>query len=323
MSEQESNDLVLIHRVPTAFISHSWDSEAHREWVGSLGTRLRSDGVDLVLDEWHLRLGDQLPHFMEKAIRESDFVLIICTPSYKKKSDDRRGGVGFEGNIIGGEVLTGARDRKFVPILREGEWREAAPSWLLGKLYIDLRGNPYPEKNYEQLLSSIYGVLPEAPSIGLLPRSETSQQLAPHAIMRRRAYADLVNASLRVHQAAQNRLLLKKRGDQASRLLLPDVERELEEQGVRVTELINEIHLFSAEPVRKAAGEIVGWVLLARLASTVPPGLQAEKFKFLEDQLEEARKKFFAEALPKFRAEIRNEAGVGEKTANPVPAADV
>jgi hypothetical protein len=307
---EEQKDPELINRVPKAFISHSWDNEEHKEWVAAFGARLRSDGVDLVLDEWHLRPGDQLPHFMERAIRESDFVLIICTPSYKKKSDERLGGVGFEGNIIGGEVLSGVSDRKFVPILRKGEWREAAPSWLLGKLHIDLRGNPYSEQNYEQLISAIYDVLPEAPRVRLLPDSEASQHLAPQAITRQRAYADLVNAALRVHQAAQNRLILKKRDDQASRLMLPKVDQEFEEQGGRVNNLINEIHLFSSEPVGKAAGEIAGWVLLAKISSTVPPGLPTSKFKFLEEQLETARKKFFEEALPKFRTAIRDEAGV-------------
>lgn len=308
--EQVLRDGDLVNRVPTAFISYSWDSEGHKQWVAALGARLRSDGIDLMLDEWHLRPGDQLPHFMERAIRDSDFVLIVCTPSYKSKSDDRSGGVGFEGNIIGGEVLSGVSDRKFVPILREGEWRAAAPSWLRGKIFIDLRGDPYPEQNYEQLLSAIYGVLPEAPKVGLLPHTEASQHLAPQAITRQRAYADLVNAALRVHQAAQNRLILKKKGDQASRLLLPAVEREFDAQSARVTDLINEIHLFSSEPVRKAAGEIAGWVLLAKIACTVPPGLEPAKFKFLEDKLEEARKKFFSDALPKFRTEVRAEAGV-------------
>jgi len=300
----------LIRRVPTATISYSWDSEAHKNWVAALGSRLRSDGIDLTLDEWHLKPGDQLPHYMERAIRESDFVLIVCTPRYKEKSDARKGGVGFEGNIIGGEVLSGTSDRKFIPVLREGEWRNAAPSWLLGKLYIDLRGDRYSEANYEQLVTTMYGLLPEPPRMGLLPRSSASQQLAPEAITRQRAYGDLVNAALRVHQAAQNRLLLKKRNDQAAHILLTDVEREFQEQGARVDTLIQEINLLSSESVRKAAGEIAGWALAARVASTIPPGFPAAKIEVLEQKLLEVRDKFFKEALPKFRTEVREEIGL-------------
>jgi hypothetical protein len=40
-----------------------------------------------MLDQWATVPGDRLPHFMEKAIRENSYVLIICTPKYKEKSD--------------------------------------------------------------------------------------------------------------------------------------------------------------------------------------------------------------------------------------------
>ena len=66
--------------MPTAFVSYSWDSDEHRDWVLEFATRLRGDGVETVLDQWHLVPGDQLPAFMEKAVRESDYVLIVCTP---------------------------------------------------------------------------------------------------------------------------------------------------------------------------------------------------------------------------------------------------
>jgi hypothetical protein len=42
--------------------------------VRDLASRLRSDGVDAGLDCWKLAPGDQLPEFMERAVRENDFV---------------------------------------------------------------------------------------------------------------------------------------------------------------------------------------------------------------------------------------------------------
>lgn len=43
---------------------------------------------------------------MERAVEDSDFVLIICTPTtYKKKADQRLGGVGYEEFIITTDVL--------------------------------------------------------------------------------------------------------------------------------------------------------------------------------------------------------------------------
>jgi hypothetical protein len=73
----------------TAFISYSWDDETHKEWVRAPVTRLRAGGVDVRLDHRHAVPGDQLPEFMEREIRESDYVIIVCTPKYKSKSDDR------------------------------------------------------------------------------------------------------------------------------------------------------------------------------------------------------------------------------------------
>jgi hypothetical protein len=59
----------------SAFISYSWDDEAHREWVRKLAERLRADGVDVSIDRWAAAPGDQLPAFMEKAIRENQYVV--------------------------------------------------------------------------------------------------------------------------------------------------------------------------------------------------------------------------------------------------------
>src|SRR5690242_12248374 len=93
---------------PSVFVSYVWESAELRSWVKSLATDLRADGVNIILDVWENAPGDQLPVFMEKAIRESDFVLIICTPAYKARSNARTGGVGYEGDILSAHVYAGA-----------------------------------------------------------------------------------------------------------------------------------------------------------------------------------------------------------------------
>jgi hypothetical protein len=156
--------------MPTAFVSYSWDSDKHRHWVLDLATRLRGDGVETVLDQWHLIPGDQLPAFMEKAVRESDYVLIVCTPRYKDRSERRLGGVGYEGDIITGQVLTTRNERKFIPILRNGDWSEAAPTWLSGKYHVDLRNEPYYEPPYRDLLTTMLGTREQAPPVRQAPK---------------------------------------------------------------------------------------------------------------------------------------------------------
>jgi TIR domain len=161
---------------PKAFISYSWDDSPHQDWVKSLAARLRHDGVDVTLDQWSLAPGDQLPQFMETAVRDNDFILIICTPRYKQKSDSRQGGVGYEGDIMTAEVLNGQDHRKFIPILREGQWKDAAPSWLAGSFYINLRDAAYSESMYDVLLSNLHGTRDSAPPVGTPPHSRKSPQ---------------------------------------------------------------------------------------------------------------------------------------------------
>ncbi|MDI1442425.1 TIR domain-containing protein [Polyangium sp. 6x1] len=158
-------------KAPTIFISYAWEDDV-KDWVRELATRLRKHGgVDVHIDQWHLAPGDHLPAFMQNAVRTNDFVLLVCTPKYKAKADTRQGGVGYEGDIITAEVFTKANHRKFIPLLRKGDWQSAAPSFLLGKVYIDFRGDPYRDSAYEDLLKTLHGQLERPPTLGYGPAS--------------------------------------------------------------------------------------------------------------------------------------------------------
>ena len=167
---------------PKVFMSYSWDDEEHKEWVKALAGRLRRDGVDVTLDQWHFRVGDQLTHEMEKAIGSNDNVVIICTPVYKQRSDAREGGVGYEDNIITAEIMNAENKRKFIPILRRGKWSQAAPMWLKGTIHLNFSDEPYSETRYDQLLDNLFGTVEHAPPIGTRPvkqpPSPTSQESA-------------------------------------------------------------------------------------------------------------------------------------------------
>jgi len=152
--------------VPRVFISYSWDGEDHKAWVKELAARLRANGVGITLDEWEVKPATRLPHFMENAVRENDFVLIVCTEAYRKKADERTGGVGYEDAIITGEILELGNQEKFIPLLRAGAWPGSRPSWLAGANYLDFRGSPYKESAYVRLLDTVFGLLPEAPPLG-------------------------------------------------------------------------------------------------------------------------------------------------------------
>lgn len=154
---------------PKVFVSYSWDNAKHKAWVRDLASRLRSDGVDARLDQWHLQPGDQLTEFMEKEVRENRFILIVCTRRYKQKSDKRKGGVGYEGDIITAEILNKRNRRKFIPLQRDGSWKLCAPSWLAASYSINLSGDPYSEDQYMALVDTIFGRSLIAPPIGSMP----------------------------------------------------------------------------------------------------------------------------------------------------------
>lgn len=154
---------------PKVFISYSWDDDDHKQWVQHLARELRGNGIDVKLDCWEVRLGDSLPRFMEESVRANDFVVIILTPNYRAKSDGRKGGVGYEGDIMTGELFSGKDPRKFIPVLRKGDWQSATPSWLIGKRGADLRGTPYSADQFDDLVATVFGAPVEAPPLGPPP----------------------------------------------------------------------------------------------------------------------------------------------------------
>lgn len=135
---------------PTVFISYSWDSREHKGWVLDFSKRLARDGIRVVMDQTDLRLGARVPEFMERSVRESHRVIVVCTDAYKQRFDARGGGAGYEGNIITGEMVTVEGTNKFIPILRQGDWRSAVPTALIGIHGVDLREDATEE--YQRLL---------------------------------------------------------------------------------------------------------------------------------------------------------------------------
>lgn len=153
---------------PKVFISYSWEDKEHKEWALKLVDRLIGDGVDAHIDQYELSHGDRLPQFMEQEIVNADYVLIICTPNYKEKADNRKSGVGYEGHIISDELMQGHNEKKFIPIIRKGGIRESFPIYLAGKLGIDFKDDSKFEVNYEDLLATIYGKR-KKPQLGTMP----------------------------------------------------------------------------------------------------------------------------------------------------------
>ena len=159
----------------TAFISYSWDSDEHRHWVLRIAADLIRNGVNVLIDEWDISdYGDDLNRFMEAGIRDSNFVIMICTPNYAKRANDRQGGVGVESSIITGEYYDAQNASKYIPIVRGETIDNSLPSYLKSRLAIKFTNQSY-DASFESLLRRIagrprfkrpeLGELPDLPSV--------------------------------------------------------------------------------------------------------------------------------------------------------------
>ena len=95
---------ILLENIKTkkVFISYSWSNEEHKEKVIRLAEELVNLGIDVILDEWDLKPGQDKYEFMEQIVTDSslDKVLIITDRVYAEKANKRQGGVGAETQII-------------------------------------------------------------------------------------------------------------------------------------------------------------------------------------------------------------------------------
>ena len=146
-------------KIKKIFISYAWGSKEHQEWVVNLGTRLMDNTVDVILDQWSLGLGNDVPDFMEKTVKDDSIskVLIICDKNYTEKADGRKGGVGTETQIITAKVYGQVNQNKFIPLVvqRNDDGTPYLPVYLSSLKYIDFSKEEFYEDSYEELLRDI------------------------------------------------------------------------------------------------------------------------------------------------------------------------
>jgi len=155
---------------PLAFLSYSWDGRDHQQWVTKFAERLQGEsGVEIIFDGWHLKPGDDKLHFMEQAVAESNFVVVVCTPTYAERANKRQGGVGYESMVITSELAEHILTNKFIPVLRKGTWDSSLPIYLKSRMGVNLSDEPYSQDEYEKLLRVLHGELVEPPALGSKP----------------------------------------------------------------------------------------------------------------------------------------------------------
>lgn len=95
----------------TAFLSYSWDSPEHQQWVYELMQDLRKRGIDASIDITITQTQTtNLNVMMVQNMRDRDFVIFVLTEKYAQKADALAGGVGFE-TILSFETLKNNPDK--------------------------------------------------------------------------------------------------------------------------------------------------------------------------------------------------------------------
>ena len=109
---------------PTVFVSYSYDSDAHAARVLALADALCDRGINVILDRYvHPAPAKGWPRWMDWNLDVADFVLMVCTETYRRRvmglGEPGKGpGARFEGGLIFNRI----RDDKpsgsrFIPIL--------------------------------------------------------------------------------------------------------------------------------------------------------------------------------------------------------------
>lgn len=154
-------------KFPTVFISYSWaEQEYGCKWVESLANRLRSDGIDADIDMYHESPAEGWTTWIVNKIKQSDYVLVICSESYYNVVNGGQtivSGLGrrFEGKIIQKQIYdSGCINEKFIPILLpNGNHKhilEVLSDYTAYKVYDD----------YDRLLKRLKGENNHMPPLG-------------------------------------------------------------------------------------------------------------------------------------------------------------
>ncbi len=145
---------------PSVFISYCWSSPSHELWVINLAQELMDSGVQVTIDKWDLKEGNDLYSFMEEMVNSEtiDKVLCIIDKNYSEKANTRTGGVGVESQIISPEIYKNSKQDKFIPIITELDENGDAivPVFFKGKVYIDFSDVSSYSDSFDKLLRNLY-----------------------------------------------------------------------------------------------------------------------------------------------------------------------
>ena len=174
------------------FLSYSHDSPEHQERVLAFASRLVTEGIDVTLDQWVINPDGGWPLWTESQISKADFVLLVCTDTYRKRvehPDETQGGAGafWEANLIRRRLYDGKGvNDHFVPVFFGASGSSAIPEMLEGFSYYQIDSPAGYIALYRRLTNQPEVERPELGKLVVLPRRILWKRLRKRRHVRRR-----------------------------------------------------------------------------------------------------------------------------------------
>lgn len=160
----------MTEKNPKVFISYSHDSKEHQDKVLLLSNKMRSEGIDCILDQYEDSPPEGWPRWMDRNIREADFVVMICTTDYYNRvmGLEKEGiglGVRWEGNLIYQHLYnSGTLNSKFIPVLFSTGNKNDIPEPIQGSTFYNVDNI----HQFDNLYWRLRGVKTKKPELGKL-----------------------------------------------------------------------------------------------------------------------------------------------------------
>ena len=159
---------------PHIFISYAWGTDEYQQKVIVFANSLLQCGVDVELDKWSLKEGNDTYAYMEQMVTNPNIsnVLLLLDKNYSDKADSRKGGVGTETQIISPEIYEKTNQDKFIPIIfeRGPNGEICKPAFLKGLLHFDLSTDEKYASEFQRLVKRLFGIeVYEKPELGTPP----------------------------------------------------------------------------------------------------------------------------------------------------------
>lgn len=181
---------------PHIFISYAWGTDENQQKVIEFATSLVQCGIEVELDKWSLKEGNDTYAYMEQMVNNPKItnVLILLDKNYAEKADARKGGVGTETQILSPEIYEKVKQDKFIPVVfkRGSNGEIFKPSFLKGLLHFDLSIDEKYSAEFQRLVKRLFGIeVYEKPELGTPPDWITQNE---QPINQRIAFTKILNS---------------------------------------------------------------------------------------------------------------------------------